>query len=87
MSAPTKPSKDAVSVHFPGTIAAQKRLQSAGMVVHGIELYRNQIGQAWEADTDRGKRWVVFDLKTGWKISKEPPAAKRKARRLAPCCG
>ncbi len=61
-----------------GNIAVAKRLASAGMHATKIELYKGQLGCCWEADTERGKRWVSHG-KDGWRISKVPPGARNKA--------
>lgn len=58
-------------VHFDGNVAVIKRLESAGMEVGKVEIYR-KCRMTWEAATDRGPRWVRL-TKTGWQITKVPP--------------
>jgi hypothetical protein len=60
-------------VAFSGTVGAQRRLTSAGLVVHKLSMYRGRIGRVWEAETDKGPRWISYDDRTGWKISKVAP--------------
>lgn len=66
-------------VMFQGSICAQKRLQSAGMVVLEVRMYKNQLGQCWEARTNRGRRWVSHSEEGGWTISKVPPTRSSAA--------
>lgn len=66
-------------VSFRGSIGAMKRLQSAGMVVLEVRMYNNQLGECWEAKTDRGARWVSHSEARGWLISKTPPDTGRRA--------
>jgi len=63
-----------VSMHFLGGLAVQKRLASSGMQAGKISCYRGRLGRVWEADTDKGKRWVSYCEKGGSKISRMPPA-------------
>jgi hypothetical protein len=61
------------SVGFRGHDAVHRLLASAGMAANKISLYQTAPGELWEAETNRGPRWVSH-TKDGWKISKVPPA-------------
>ena len=61
---------------FPGgggVVAAQARLQSAGMQVLHVEHDRDMRRNLWAAETDRGPRWVLKD-EAGWHILRARPA-------------
>ena len=66
---------DASKIVFTGAASAQKRLMSAGMEVHRLSAYQNRLGNVWEAETNKGRRWVSWSDRDGWKIAKEPPTA------------
>jgi hypothetical protein len=68
------------SVIFRGHIAVQKLLLSAHIHATKIAMYKGKLGSVWEADTDRGKRWVSHNDEAGWKISKTPPVAAQASQ-------
>lgn len=53
--------------------AAQRRLQSAGLVVMSIERVAGPLVNLWLARTDRGDRWVGEGPQRKWLISKTDP--------------
>lgn len=63
--------KQTISVHFSGRIAACRVLLSYGMHATRVEMYRG-LKECWEADTERGRRWVRH-TEGGWRISKVAP--------------
>ena len=67
--------RGSVAASFRGRAAVRKVLQRAGMQVTKVEMYHGALGSIWEADTDRGKRWVRHN-NSGWRILKAPPAAE-----------
>jgi hypothetical protein len=67
-------------VYFQGTIGAQKRLASCHLVVLRIVMYKGGLGNVWEADTDKGKRWISYSEKAGWQIAKAPPQRPEHAQ-------
>jgi hypothetical protein len=78
MSAKTQPNphREAIAVHFPGSVAVHRLLLSAGMHATKVTMWRGEIGSTWVADTDRGQRWVRH-TDDGWKILKAPPVVAK----------
>lgn len=63
---------------FQGSIGVRKRLESCGLVVGSISLYRGGGLKGWKAlvtapAAAKGPRWVFHSDATGWTIRKEPP--------------
>lgn len=63
-----------------GIVAAQTRLQSAGMQVSHVEHDRDMTRNVWVAETDRGRRWVVKTSQGQWQILKQDPAEAKADR-------
>ena len=64
--------KQTISVHFRGSIAARRVLLSYGMHATKVSMYR-ALAECWEADTERGPRWVCH-TGGGWRVFKTAPA-------------
>jgi hypothetical protein len=73
---PSATYREGIAVHFRGSVAVKMRLQSAGMQVTRVSMWRGALGETWEAETDRGKRWVRH-TDSGWQILKAPPVKEK----------
>jgi len=67
--------RQGVGIHFRGSIAARRVLLSYGMHATKVEMYRG-LKECWQADTERGRRWVRH-TEGGWRISKVAPLGEK----------
>ena len=74
MQPPSSHRHEAHAVVFKGNSAVYRLLASAGLRANKVQVCLGT-SSTWEADTDKGKRWVSHGA-GGWRISKTPPEAK-----------